>query len=121
MYSLMPDPYDCAWHRAYGDSGRLEICELNIAHERRRTGLGKALIHSAAAIAQLSGLPYLWAWPSPNPVSLHAGRVLFFEACGFAKFEPGDGHLLMVGATSNVLSKRRLRPANTETTRRRLA
>ena len=105
MYWLTPDPYDSAWRRGYGDSGRLEICELNIAHERRRTGLGKALIHSVATIAQLNGLPHLRAWPSPNPVSLHAGRVLFFEACGFTKFEPGDGHLLMVGATSNVLSK----------------
>jgi len=104
MYWLTPDP-DGAWHRVYGDSGRLEICELNIARKRQRTGFGKALIHSAATIAQLNGLPYLWAWPNPNPVSLHAGRVLFFEACGFTKFEPSDGRLLMVGATSAVLSK----------------
>jgi GNAT superfamily N-acetyltransferase len=108
-------PYDSAWNRVYGDSGRLEIYELNVARERQRTGLGKALIHTAAVIAQLNRLPYLWAWPSPNPVSSHAGRVLFFEACEFIKFEPGDGHLLMVGDISNILS-RTVSAANTEAT-----
>jgi GNAT superfamily N-acetyltransferase len=113
MYWLAPSTYDAAWHWVYGDSGRLEICELNVAPERQLTGLGRALVHSAAEIAQLNGLPYLWAWPNPNPVSFHAGRVSFFKACGFTTFEPDDEHLVMVGDTSNVLSST-ARPANTD-------
>jgi GNAT superfamily N-acetyltransferase len=105
MYWLAPEPYDLAWRDAYGESGRLEICELNVAAEWQRRGIGKALVQSAAALAELNRLPYLWAWPSPNPISSHAGRISFFGACGFVSFQPDDEHLLMVGATEDVLSK----------------
>jgi GNAT superfamily N-acetyltransferase len=99
IYYLQDDP-----PAPYADNGRMSVSEVLVASDSRRSGVGRRLMHAAAAAAMAEGISWMRVEPSPRGSEAErTGRIRFFEACGFRtwRWEP---HLEMVGAPAVVLS-----------------
>jgi GNAT superfamily N-acetyltransferase len=88
----------------YATSHRLWVSELAVAAPVRRSGVGRALMHAAAAAARDEHIGWIRTWPFPvGTEAERAGRVSFFASCGLRPWHPKSHTLEMVGATSTIL------------------
>lgn len=97
MYILEAEFLPEWWEAVHPDDDWLHVAEIHVAPQMRWRGPGRALLNRAAHEAARAELDHLYAWPSPNPVSSHSGRVAFFRACGFDAVSVDAEHLVMVG------------------------
>jgi GNAT superfamily N-acetyltransferase len=102
--SIMAD----SWVERFGQSSRLEICEIAVDPEHQRTGIGRLLVVRAAEVAVTRGLDYISAWPSPRGGGGKvSARLSFFKACGMDEAELDPGVISVVGKATAVLERTR--------------